>query len=564
MKRKKITERILLNLEIMYGKKRASAVMDRLEKLLQSYESKIPRENFSFTESDAVLITYGDSFQESGGSPLQTLSLFLEEYLTEVITIVHVLPFFPYSSDDGFSVIDYRMVNPELGSWEDIRRLSRSFKVMFDAVINHISAGSGEFHGFLQGDSRFDNFFIAVHKDFDISRVFRPRALPLLTTFDTERGSLDLWTTFSTDQIDLNYENPEVLLYIIDVLLFYVTKGASMIRLDAIAFLWKESGTECLHLPQTHAAIKLMRAVFDLIAPHVKIITETNVPHSDNISYFGSGDDEAHMVYNFALPPLTAHALLTGDASYLTRWASGLQLENRRNYFYNFTASHDGIGLMPVRDILPAREIEGLADSAKRHGGELGLKDNPDGSQSVYELNISLFDLVSDPEADEPLVLQVARFVASQAIAMSLAGVPAFYYHSLVGSRNYYEGVKRTGVRRAINREKLQVRNIREELNRTDSLRSLVFESLVSLLKVRKHHRAFHPEGRQVVHDLHPKVFAVERIAPDEEEKLLALINVAGALVAVTPEFSGRRDVITGERFGQELTLDPYGVLWLV
>jgi sucrose phosphorylase len=219
---------------------------------------------------------------------------------------------------------------------------------------------------------------------------------------------------------------------------------------------------------------------------------------------------------------------------------------------------------MPVRDILPVREIEALADTAKRHGGELGLKDNPDGSQSVYELNISLFDLISDPEADEPLVLQVARFVASQAVAMSLAGVPAFYYHSLVGSRNYHEGVRRTGVRRAINREKLQVGNVKEELSRPDSLRSLVFESLVSLLKVRKKHRAFHPEGRQIVHDLHPKVFAVERIAPDEEEKLLALINVAGAPVKVTPEFSGRMNIITGERFGQELTLEPYGVLWLV
>lgn len=562
MKRKPMEEKMLERLKVLY-RAEAPAVLKRLLVLLHAYEEKLPKRAFDFSEKDAVLITYGDSFQQNNREPLAVLNDFVTEYLSNAISIVHVLPFFPYSSDDGFSVIDYREVNPDLGSWDDVHELGTGRTFMFDAVINHVSAKSREFQGFLKGEEKYRNFFIVVGPEFDISRVFRPRALPLLTRFDTNRGNLDLWTTFSTDQIDLNYRDPDVLLYIIGVLLYYVLHGASIIRLDAIAFMWKESGTECLHLPQTHAAIKLFRNVFDMVAPHVKIITETNVPHSDNISYFGEGNDEAHMVYNFALPPLTVHALLTGDGSYLTQWASTLQLENPKNYFYNFTASHDGIGLTPVRGILPAVEIERLVTATEKHGGKLGLKDNPDGTQSVYELNVSLFDLLSDPNADEPMERQVHRFVASQAVAMILAGVPALYYHSMVGSRNYYEGVERTGVRRAINREKLGLERLKGELSETGSRRELVYSALTRLLRERRKHRAFHPEGPQTVLSLHRQIFAVERQSPDGGEKILSIINLSDAPVSLQPKFRGRVDIITGTTLKRQIDLEPYGIRWL-
>lgn len=562
MKRKPMEEKMLERLKVLY-RAEAPAVLKRLLVLLHAYEEKLPKRAFDFSEKDAVLITYGDSFQQNNREPLAVLNDFVTEYLGDAISIVHVLPFFPYSSDDGFSVIDYRKVNPDLGSWDDVHELGTGRTVMFDAVINHVSAKSREFQGFLKGEEKYRNFFIVVGPEFEISRVFRPRALALLTRFDTNRGNLDLWTTFSTDQIDLNYRDPDVLLYIIDVLLYYVLHGASIIRLDAIAFMWKESGTECLHLPQTHAAIKLFRNVFDMVAPHVKIITETNVPHSDNISYFGEGNDEAHMVYNFALPPLTVHALLTGDGSYLTQWASTLQLGNPKNYFYNFTASHDGIGLMPARGILPAVEIERLVTATEKHGGKLGLKDNPDGTQSVYELNVSLFDLLSDPNADEPMERQVHRFVASQAVAMILAGVPALYYHSMVGSRNYYEGVERTGVRRAINREKLGLERLKGELSERGSRRELVYSALTRLLRERRKHRAFHPEGPQTVLSLHRQIFAVERQSPDGGEKILSIINLSDAPVSLQPKFRGRVDIITGTTLEKQIDLEPYGIRWL-
>ena len=563
MKRKPHEALFLERLTVLYGDK-AETVLTKLMTLLHDYEENLPQKTFDFSEKDAVLITYGDSFQQKQVKPLSVLNDFVSEYLHDAISIVHVLPFFPYSSDDGFSVIDYKEVNPELGSWKHIHSLCEGRTVMVDAVINHMSAKSRSFKGFLKGDAAYEYFFIAADTDFDTSRVFRPRALPLLTRFDTKRGSFNLWTTFSTDQIDLNFKNPEVLLYIIDVLLYYVQQGASIIRLDAIAFMWKESGTECLHLPQTHETIKLFRNVFEMVAPHVKIITETNVPHEDNISYFGTGVDEAHMVYNFALPPLVVHALLSGDGYYLTRWASTLQMENPKNYFYNFTASHDGIGLMPVQGILPESEIDRLVIATEKHGGRLGLKDNPDGTQSVYELNVSLFDLLSNPQGGEALELQVNRFVASQAVAMCLAGVPAFYYHSILGSRNYSEGVKKTGVNRTINREKLQWDEVKADLRKPGSRRELVYSALICLLRERRKHAAFHPEGPQRVLDLHRQVFAVERQSPDGKETVLCLINLSDKSLVLNPGFKGRTDLLKGTTLATEIELEPYGIRWLL
>lgn len=556
---KSIREKLLY----LYGKRKGEVAFRRLLEVFSRYKRSIQRKNFELSEKDAVLITYGDSFRVEKEKPLETLRKFLTTYLNDNITIVHLLPFFPYSSDGGFSVIDYYAVNPELGSWDEIEALGKDFVLMFDAVINHISAQSSQFLAFLKGDKGYRDFFITLDPMCDTSKVFRPRALPLLTPFETARGKLNLWTTFSADQVDLNYRNPDVLLFIVDVLLFYVAHGASLIRFDAIAFLWKEVGTRCLHLPQTHVVIKLFRNILDLIAPHVKIITETNVPHDENISYFGNGRDEAHIVYNFALPPLTAHAIITGTSRYLSEWASTLRTRGDDTFFYNFTASHDGVGLLPARGILPHEEIERLVHNAKSHGGKLGLKDNPDGTKSVYELNITYFDLLSNPFAGEPQEKQVSRFIASQGIALTLAGLPALYYHSLLGSRNFYEGVERTRVNRAINREKLDLKSVEEDLNKKDTVRSVVFHALKRLLGVRRAHPAFHPGGSQRVLDLHPCLFAVERAHPEGKEVVLCVINVSDGTITIPHRHPCRKDLLSGRTFKDELTVRPYDVLWL-
>jgi len=562
MKKSEIERQILKKLLSLYGKKEGKKTFSRLSELLARYEESIPAKNFELSEKDLVLITYPDSFREEDKKPLQSLKRFLTEYLRDTVTIVHILPFFPYSSDDGFSVIDYFGVNPELGSWEDIKAIGNDFILMFDAVINHLSSRSLEFKGFLKGDKRYLDFFITVGEDFDTSGVFRPRALPLTTTFETSRGNFKLWTTFSADQIDLNYRSPDVLLFIIEVLLYYIAHGASIIRLDAVAFLWKESGTRCLNLPQTHTIVKLFRNIFDLIAPHVKLITETNLPHEENISYFGDGDDEAHMVYNFALPPLVANAIITGNASYLTEWVSSLH-KSKSTIFYNFTASHDGIGLLPVYEILPREEIERLIKSTESHGGKLGLKDNPDGTKSVYELNITYFDLLSNPFSKEQQEKQVSRFIASQAIVLSMAGLPALYYHSFLGSRNYYEGIIKTGMNRSINREKLDLKLVEGELKKRYNIRSQVFSCLKKLIEVRRMHSAFNPYGSQRVLKLHPCIFSVERVSPGGKESILCITNVSNNTITIPNRHRYKKDLLSKKNFGDEITLRPYEVLWL-
>ena len=320
----------------------------RVEKLIAEYHDRIPAQEYRLSERDSILITYGDQVQVGGEKPLQTLSAFCKQHLTGIINGIHILPFYPSSSDDGFSVVDYRKVDLSLGNWEDISSMQNHFRLMFDGVINHISSQSEWFKAFLRDGPQYRDYFITVKGSPDLSQVIRPRTLPLLTTFQTLSGEKHMWTTFSEDQIDLNYKNPEVLLEILDVLLLYAERGATFIRLDAIAYLWKEIGTTCINLPQTHRIIQFLRAALNEVAPHVHFITETNMPHPDNISYFGDGTNEAQLIYNFALPPLILHTFYTGDVRVLSNWAKTLILRSNKTTFFNFLSSHDGIGLNPV------------------------------------------------------------------------------------------------------------------------------------------------------------------------------------------------------------------------
>ena len=395
------------------------------------------------TEQEAILIVYPDQLQQPETPHLRTLKVFCEKYLKGVISSLHLLPFFPYSSDDGFSVIDYREVRPELGSWGDVRALGETFRLMFDAVINHISSESSWFQAFLENDPPYKNYFITVEGEPDLSAVIRPRSTPLLTAFQTAAGLKRVWTTFSRDQVDLNYRNPEVLLEVIDVLLFYVEQGAQFIRLDAIGFLWKEIGTTCIHLPQTHRIVQLLRSVLNLVAPEVMLITETNVPHHQNLTYFGDGFNESQLVYNFALPPLVLHAIFKGKSTVLSDWLAGLELPSDKVWFLNFLASHDGIGLPAVRGILPESEIDWLIVRVVERGGLISYKQDREGKKT-YELNVNFFDALGGPQGSEPESYQLDRFLAAHAIMLSLRGVPALYFHSLFGSRGWLEGVQQT------------------------------------------------------------------------------------------------------------------------
>jgi glucosylglycerate phosphorylase len=568
-------ERILHHLQFLYGRATAAQVWPAWEAMLADFTQRHPHllaPSSPLDQTDAILITYGDQFLVPGEAPLRTLGRFLDAHLRDALRGVHILPFYPYTSDDGFSVVDYRQVDPALGAWEDVQRLGEAgYRLMFDAVINHISAKSAWFQGFLRGDPAYQDYFISVDPGADLSQVVRPRALPLLTRFETACGPRHVWTTFSEDQIDLNFANPRVLLEISRLLLEYAALGAQVIRLDAIAYLWKEIGTACIHLPQTHAVVKLWRALLDAAAPGVLVISETNVPHAENISYFGAPlgrlGDEAQLVYQFPLAPLTLHTFQRGSARALTDWAAALTMPFPTATFFNFIASHDGIGVRPAEGLLTPAEIHALGEKTLQHGGKVSYKNNPDGTQSAYELNITLYAALNDPARPNP-ALDAARFLASQAIMLSLAGVPGIYVHSLFGSPNCQECLQETGRFRSLNRQKFQLPALEAALADPASRASRVFNGYKLLLSARRAQPAFHPQADQRVLSLDERLFAVLR-GGGESQPVLCLVNVTSQVVemVVPPGLLASTtavDLLSGDMLSlPQVRLQPYQARWL-
>lgn len=525
---------------------------------------KLPRKAH-WDEQDVVLITYADQFREADKPTLSTFSRFYQQHLQSIFPLVHLLPFYPWSSDDGFSVMDYHQVNPQYGDWQDIARLHQETRLMFDFVCNHMSAGSAWFSHFLAQDPGWDDFFISMPPATDLSAVTRPRTSPLLTPFTLADGETRfIWTTFSADQIDLNFASPEVLRRMVNVLLDYLIRGADYVRLDAVGYMWKTPGTRCIHLEKTHQLVKLFRAIADQVAPGTVIITETNVPHQDNISYLGNGHDEAQMVYQFSLPPLVLHALHTGSARALRQWASTLDLSNRDTTFFNFLASHDGIGLNPARGILPEVEIVALVRDLALEGALVSYKNNPDGTTSPYEINVTFLDALNRESDDDATRLK--RFLLAHAILLAFPGVPAIYIQSILGGRNDYAGVRAAGHNRAINRQKYELQQIESALAGGEWLRQQISIRLGQLIQLRRRQPAFHPDNAMTLYESENAVLVLRRHQPESGEGLLCVFNLSGRTVETRlPMAHTLQDVVSGEKVDgtQPVKLDAWQFMWL-
>jgi glycosidase len=503
----------------------------------------------AWKENDVVLITYGNTLLDDQQKPLKTLHRFLHEKLAGIISCVHILPFFPYTSDDGFAVSHFMEVNPGLGTWNDVVDLTPEFSLMADLVINHVSVSHPWFRNYLSGQVPGRDYFIEAQPDDCYDQVVRPRSTPLFTKVETSRGMRKVWTTFSSDQVDLNFANPEVLIEMIRIMVFYISHGIRILRLDAIAFLWKRAGTTCLHQPETHEVVKLLRTVASFVRPGTIILTETNVPNKENWSYFGNRD-EAHIVYQFSLPPLLLHALFSGNAKYLTEWACSIPPPGSGQTYLNYTASHDGIGVRPLEGVLPADEISRLIDGMLAFGGLVSEKSNPDGSLSPYEINITYFDAMRGTVSGADH-LQESRFLCSQAIMMSMQGLPAFYIHSLLSTANDYSQVEVTGRSRSINRSQLKYNEVIESLS-GDNIHGRIFKEITGLIGIRRQHPAFHPDSPQEIVKAGSSFFAFKRIHPSTGEKIYCLSNVKDhpvSIPSVLPENMKGVDLITGERF---------------
>jgi sucrose phosphorylase len=571
-----ILDRIEKRLELLYPNESAG-LMERLLYTVGRYGVGQERSEGGslWDEKDVVLITYGDSIrketEEYVERPLITLRSFYNDFLKGAIPTVHILPFYPWSSDDGFSVIDYREVDPDLGGWGEIEDLGRDCSLMFDLVLNHCSSESSWFKDFCSGIQPGRHYFLEMDPETDLSEVVRPRTSPLLTRTPTRDGVSYVWTTFSSDQVDLNWQNPDLLFEFIDILFLYISKGVRILRMDAVAFLWKELGTSCVHLPETHEMVKLFRDLCELVAPEVLVLTETNVPQDENLSYYGDGD-EAHMVYNFSLPPLLLHGLLRNDATHVTEWAAQLPDPPEGCTYFNFSSSHDGIGVRPLKGILDEKELNFLVKEVQRREGKVNFRTGPGGKEEPYELNITYFSALSEPE-DE--AAGIARFLCSQALVLSLRGIPSLYIHSLTATPNFLEGVEASGQNRTINRKKWDDSELRSLIEDKTTAHAKVFHELIRLLRRRGTYAAFHPDGSQRVIDMGPSFFILIRTSPDREERIICIFNFSDQKQLIknpretewAKKIKAFYDIVSGKTLGsgkKGITLEPYQFLWLV
>ena len=526
-------------------------------------------------ESDVLLITYGDSILRDGEFPLHTLHDFLRRELKGLITGVHILPFYPWSSDDGFAVINYVEVNAALGEWQDINAIARDFDLMADLVINHCSARSQWFENFKQRKHPGMDYFVEADPEVDYSEVVRPRTSPLLAEVQTLDGKRHVWCTFSHDQVDLNFENPQVLLEFIRIVRHYLDQGVKIFRLDAVAFLWKIPGTSCLNLEQTHEAVRLLRTVIEHAAPDAIIITETNIPLRENLAYFGNAN-EAHLVYNFSLPPLLLNTMVSGDCRALKSWMMGMPAAQDGTTYFNFIASHDGIGLRPAEGLLSDNEVGELVELMQESGGRVSWRALGNGESRPYEINISLFDAMRRSMAGGEDGYQEARFICAHALMLAIQGLPAFYIHSLLATENDNNRVEHTGHNRAVNRHQWDVDNLERALS-GDTHHARMFKELKTLIELRTKQPAFHPNASQYPLHIGDEVFGVRRETRSKEsshrhQSLVALYNVTSQPQAVPlaelnlDDCLRWTDLLSGADVVGDagaLRLPPYGFCWL-
>ena len=537
---------------------------------LQATSSTAELHQNKWSQKDAWVITYGDSILDDHQTPLQTLKVFVDKHFKGAITGLHILPFFPYSSDDGFSVINYSQVNSSLGEWPDIEAIGADYDLMADLVINHCSQRSRWFENYRQRKDPGKDYFVEASPDDDLSHVVRPRTSPLLRETQTLDGKRYVWCTFSHDQVDLNFANPDLLLEMVQIVRRYLEQGVKIFRLDAVAFLWKEQGTDCLHLPQTHEIVRLLRTLIEAHTESAIVITETNVPNHENLSYFGNAN-EAHAVYNFSLPPLLLHAMISGTSEHLKRWQMSMPPAQTGTFYFNFLASHDGIGLRPSKGLLAQQDLDDLVNAMQSFGGRISWRTVEGGQNEPYEINIALYDALQGT-VNGPDKWQQQRFICAHAIILALEGVPGIYIHSMLATQNDYERVQVTNHNRSINRHKWNLTEIESKLADSKSHHASALASMVNLLNIRSQQPAFHPNAVQYTLHLGNNVFAFWRQSINRDQSIFCIHNITDQPISIPLtsinliSLDSWHDLISLSKYStndEAIELAPYEFVWL-
>ena len=570
-----LKKNIIKKLKILYGKQ-AKLIFDELVTIIIDYneiivqnmrKNELPQKNDrKFDYEDIILNIYADSIQGKYGTPLQKLYQFTEHHIKGIINGVHILPFFPWDADRGFSVLNYYDVDPRNGSWEDFTALQSLYNIlMIDCVINHASIDNPIVQKALIGDLEYQDFVITYKEEekptqVELLKITRARPTPVLTRYyilvdgDEKRWATFnkplqeikskkvkikysgwVWTTFSrsnnpdgtiaTRQVDLNYSNPRVFLELVKIMLFYISKRARWLRLDAIGYLWKKIGTTCLHQPETHVIISLISDIL-MIFDHLQIVLigEVNEPQEKALQYLSSKEtEEADMIYLFTHFPLAVHAILTGTAHYYMKWIPSL-IDAKGRLFISVLGTHDGMGMKPIGNWLPEDEKTRLQRILiEEHNALPNYTIVPDGRKIIYELCSTPWNFINKDNADEPEQLQINRYLALFALGLMIRGIPSIYINGLMGISNYKGELDEN---RSINRQILDENRLDEELNDRNSRTYKIFSKIMNLIKIRIKEEAFTPHGSFATHFINNAIVSVLLTSPDSKQKIFIMINV--------------------------------------
>ena len=547
-------------------KQNIDLLKNEIVQLIEGFNKKNRVNKINISEKTSLVISYGDNIYSSQSSSMKIFQKFFQKNLEKLFDTIHFLPFYPSSSDSGFAVKDHYQIDKKIGNWSDLKKISKSKKIMADVVINHASARGLWFKNFLKRKKPGKDYFLTVNSKFNTSKVVRPRDHKLLKKIKIFEKNDYLWRTFSPDQIDLNFKNPSVLLRFIKIIIYLINNGVTIFRLDAIAYLWKQNGTKCINLSQTHEIIKLLRVVTSLLNVQTLIITETNLPEKENLSYFGK-NNEANWVYNFSLPPLLIHAFLFENSSYLNQWSRKLPSTKHGNCYLNFIASHDGIGIRPTEGILNEKTLSSFLKRLKKNGSKFSYRKVQNKSKKVYEANITVFDALRKSDFDPKGLFFLERYVSAHAIMISFEGIPAIYFNSLFGKSNDEAKYIITGNNRDVNRYKWNFNNITTKLKDKKSKQSIFYRNIGALLEIKRKQKAFHPNASRININLGSKIFCFKRISKDKKQSIICMTNLSSKIQ--TPNFKktgSYRDLLNSNlkfRERTSLILRPFQTVWL-
>ena len=556
-------------------KEEINFISNQLLQILDNFSAKSSYEEISnkelWDESYSILITYADSVYKNGEPTLITLRELLSNHFGSLSKVVHILPFLKSTSDGGFAVSSYDSLEEKFGDWNDLKNISQKHILMADLVLNHVSSSHPWVQQFIKSQEPGISNVFSPEENLDWTNVVRPRSSSLFSEVKTNDGSKKVWTTFGPDQIDLNWNNPKMTLNFLILITTFLSHGIKWFRLDAVGFIWKESGTTCLHLPKAHSIVKVLRILLNNLISDGLLITETNVPQKENLSYLVP-EDEAHMAYNFPLPPILLEAIITSKADILNSWIFKWPDLPENTTLFNFTASHDGVGLRPLEGLMNEKRIKNLLINCEKRGGLVSHRLLSNGEDKPYELNISWWSAMEDSGIDSNRY-QFERFLLTQLLVMALKGVPAFYLPALLASENDIKNFSLTGQRRDLNREKFNSENLSSIFENPDSNANRNLKQLKNAMNVRSKLKQFHPgsqmeclsNGRSDIVVIKrgngPKsVYTIHNIT---ENKINYQLNDEDLSELNTKDLN-MRDLLTSNKYNwKNISLDPFKVIWL-